>query len=51
MIGDNLDTDVKGAVNAGIDHVLFNPDKIVHNEKVMHEIHNLTELKAILIKE
>lgn len=51
MIGDNLDTDVKGAVNAGIDHVLFNPDKIIHNEKVMHEIHNLTELKAILIKE
>ena len=48
MIGDNLSTDIKGAHNANIDSVFFNPGKVVHDVKVHHEITDLAELKAIL---
>jgi YjjG family noncanonical pyrimidine nucleotidase len=48
MIGDNVLTDMAGARNASIDTVLFNPNKIVHTEKVNHEIHDLMELKDII---
>lgn len=48
MIGDNLATDIKGAHNAGIDSVFFNPLKVVHETKVNHEISDLAELKSIL---
>jgi putative hydrolase of the HAD superfamily len=48
MIGDNVLTDIAGARNASIDTVLFNPNKIVHTEKVNHEIHDLMELKDIV---
>jgi len=48
MIGDNLECDVLGAYNAGIDQVYFNPDKRRHNASVTHEISCLSELKQIL---
>lgn len=48
MIGDNLLTDIAGARNASINTVLFNPNKIVHQEKVDYEIHDLLELKNII---
>ena len=48
MIGDNIDTDIKGAINAGIDVVFFNPEKIPHTLEVTFEIYDLNDLKAIL---
>lgn len=45
MIGDNLDTDIAGAVNAGIDHIYFNPTgEIKKSPVVMKEVQNLKEL-------
>jgi putative hydrolase of the HAD superfamily len=48
MIGDNLECDVLGAYNAGIDQVYFNPDKRRHFNNITHEISCLSELKDIL---
>ena len=48
MIGDNLECDVLGAYNAGIDQVYFNPDKRRHFNQITHEISCLSELKAFL---
>lgn len=44
MVGDNLDTDIKGASNAGIDHVFFNPEGVLFQQSVMKEIRSLEEL-------
>ena len=48
MVGDGLEVDVIGAMNAGWDAVYFNPNKIMHNEKVPYEISSLDELKNFL---
>ncbi|GHM99065.1 noncanonical pyrimidine nucleotidase, YjjG family protein [Cytophagales bacterium WSM2-2] len=48
MIGDNLLTDIAGAVNASIDTVFFNPNKIEHQTRVSYEIETLRELKNFL---
>ncbi|WP_316247984.1 YjjG family noncanonical pyrimidine nucleotidase [Hymenobacter sp. BT491] len=48
MIGDNLECDVLGAYNAGIDQVYFNPEKRRHFNEVTYEISCLSELKEIL---
>ncbi|GAB2860891.1 YjjG family noncanonical pyrimidine nucleotidase [Hymenobacter ruber] len=48
MIGDNLECDVLGAYNAGIDQVYFNPDKRRHFNQITHEISCLSELKSFL---
>ena len=48
MIGDNLRTDIKGASNASIDHVFFNPGGVIHQVNPTHEISSLLELKEIL---
>ena len=48
MIGDNLECDVLGAYNAGIDQVYFNPDKRRHFNDITHEISCLSELKTFL---
>jgi len=48
MIGDNLRTDIKGASNASIDHVFYNPLRVSHQESPTHEICSLLELKEIL---
>jgi putative hydrolase of the HAD superfamily len=48
MIGDNLETDIAGARNAGIDTVFFNVDKLEHKEPVTYEIKCLSELMEIL---
>ena len=48
MVGDNLNTDIKGAHNASIDSVYFNPRKKAHGAEVKHEISDLIELKSIL---
>lgn len=48
MIGDNLQTDIAGAIEAGIDTVFYNPARQSHRAPVTHEIHALRELKSIL---
>ncbi|MCX8489650.1 MAG: YjjG family noncanonical pyrimidine nucleotidase [Cyclobacteriaceae bacterium] len=48
MIGDNLATDIRGAKNASIDTIYFNPEKIAHEEQLTHDIESLIELKNIL---
>ncbi|MCA8832762.1 YjjG family noncanonical pyrimidine nucleotidase [Hymenobacter pini] len=48
MIGDNLECDVLGAYNAGLDQVYFNPDKRRHFNQITYEISCLSELKEIL---
>jgi len=48
MIGDDLDADVIGARNAGIDQVFFNPKHEPHAERVSYEISSLRELLEIL---
>lgn len=48
MIGDNLDTDIKGAKEIGLDHVFFNDKKMKHQSEVQREINHLIELKEFL---
>jgi len=48
MIGDNLNSDIKGAQSVGMDHVWFNPTRYATSVTVQHEIVNLIELKDIL---
>ena len=48
MIGDNLECDVLGAYNAGLDQVYFNPAKRRHFNHITYEISCLSELKEIL---
>ena len=48
MVGDNLECDVLGAHNAGIDQVYFNPEKRRHFAETTYEISCLSELKTFL---
>jgi putative hydrolase of the HAD superfamily len=48
MIGDNIEADIQGAVNAGIDSVFFNPVGLPDPVGATYEIKNLVELKGIL---
>lgn len=48
MIGDNLNTDIKGAKNARMDCAYYNPAKTVHQLDIPYEISDLIELKHIL---
>lgn len=48
MIGDNLECDVLGAYNAGIDQVYFNPGKRRHGIQTTYEISSLNELYDLL---
>ncbi len=48
MVGDNLETDIKGAKNAAIDQVFFNPERLKHRETMTYEISCLSELLTIL---
>lgn len=48
MIGDNLETDVRGAREAGIDQIYYNPKRTKHQEQATHEVACLSELRHIL---
>lgn len=48
IIGDNLQTDIDGAINFGLDYVFFNPNKTKHNRKLMNEISDLKQLINIV---
>ncbi len=47
MIGDALDIDILGAINAGWDQAYFNPNKLKHQRKPTYEVSELCELKKI----
>ena len=44
-IGDDLEVDILGCQNYGIDGIYFNPDKTAHQENPKYEISCLSELK------
>lgn len=48
MIGDNMQADILGAQDYGIDQVFFNPKKEIHSHAVTYEIAALKELVSIL---
>ncbi|OFX61731.1 MAG: noncanonical pyrimidine nucleotidase, YjjG family [Bacteroidetes bacterium GWA2_30_7] len=48
MIGDDLEIDILGAKNVGIDQVFFNHEKRIHNEQISYEIESLKEIFSIL---
>jgi putative hydrolase of the HAD superfamily len=48
MIGDDLQVDILGARQYGIDQVFLNRDNVIHDEKLSHEIKSLSELIGIL---
>ncbi len=48
MIGDNLETDIQGAKNSGLDAIYYNPEKKPHNAILEREIFDLLELKLHL---
>jgi putative hydrolase of the HAD superfamily len=48
MIGDNPETDIKGALSIDLDVIFFNPKKLPHDFVVTYEITALKELKDIL---
>lgn len=48
MIGDNLVTDMGGAIASSIDTVFLNRDNVKHQTRVTHEISCLSELPNIL---
>jgi putative hydrolase of the HAD superfamily len=47
MIGDAIDIDILGAINAGWDTVYYNPHKVTHGRKPTYEIAHLEELMRI----
>ncbi len=47
MIGDAIDIDILGAINAGWDQVYYNPKKLVHSRKPTFEVVHLQELLEI----
>ena len=48
VVGDDLNVDIIGARNFGLDQIYFNPKAKKHNEKITFEINNLIEIKDIL---
>ena len=47
-VGDDLEVDILGCQNCGIDGIYFNPDKEQHQEEVAFEITCLSQLKELL---
>lgn len=47
MVGDNIETDIKGAAGAGIDQVFFNPKGRKPNFKATYQVKALSEIDAI----
>lgn len=48
MVGDNLNTDIKGARGINMDQIYFNPNDLSHQEDVTYEVNCLSELSNIL---
>ena len=52
VIGDSLSSDIKGANNAGIDSLWFNPKQknTPDNLKINYQAHSLKEIKEMLLE-
>ena len=48
MIGDDLNTDIIGAINFGMKSIYFNPNFKKHDYVVWKEVESLSEIKNIL---
>lgn len=48
MVGDDLDADIRGALESGIDQVYLNPNRKPHQLAITYEIERLVEMKALL---
>ncbi|GAF02554.1 YjjG family noncanonical pyrimidine nucleotidase [Saccharicrinis fermentans] len=48
IIGDNLETDIDGAINFGLDYIFFNPNKNEHKRQLMNEITDLRQIINIV---
>jgi putative hydrolase of the HAD superfamily len=48
MIGDDLAVDMAGARETGMDTLFFNPEKLLHQDEVDHEIHSWAEIMKTL---
>jgi putative hydrolase of the HAD superfamily len=48
MVGDNIQTDIEGALNVGIDSILFNPKKKRHKANPTFEVNCLSQLSVLL---
>jgi putative hydrolase of the HAD superfamily len=48
IVGDDLETDILGAKNYGLDYVWFNPDKEITDTEITNEIHCMNELINIV---
>jgi putative hydrolase of the HAD superfamily len=48
MIGDDIEADIKGAQQFGINQIYFNPEGTPHDQKPTHEIDSLLKIKEIL---
>lgn len=48
MVGDDMEADILGAREAGIDQVFFNPSGLTHDLNTTYEIRAIEELKNIL---
>jgi putative hydrolase of the HAD superfamily len=48
MIGDDLNTDIQGALKVGMKAIYFNPDQKSKNTNVWKEVSSLTEIINIL---
>lgn len=48
MVGDNLETDIGGAVAAGLDTAFYNPHKTQHQQYTRFEVQCLSDLKNYL---
>ena len=49
MSGDDLNTDIKGAVNVGMKSIYFNPNKRTNNSIAWKEVVTLMEIKDIFL--
>ncbi|MDE3237309.1 MAG: HAD hydrolase-like protein, partial [Bacteroidota bacterium] len=47
MIGDNLDADIQGGINAGLDTIFVNHLQITPHVKATYEITHLQQLENI----
>lgn len=47
MIGDAVDIDILGAINAGWDTAYYNPAKLPHSRKPTYEVERLEELMSV----
>jgi putative hydrolase of the HAD superfamily len=48
MIGDDLNTDIVGAIDFGMKSIYFNPNRKIHDYSIWNEVSSLLEIKSIL---